>query len=367
TTRPHQLQGIPRRWWVTAPPPSPARADLMSPQQTPMRHTPQRLLLITLCLLILGLVSGCQSDRAGEMIETATITLTPTITHTATITPTFTSTHTTTPAFTITSPPTNTPTRTPTPFRTLSPTPTPTLAPLRPAALFPYQDNFGRTVDWSYFHVTQLGYNFLGEVNDLWAFMAFQLLDRGIHQRNFYFQGETITVYYLNVAHEFNGELQPMQLVLGGTPGDNVPIASIPAGGTAYVQVAVRDASTRFSPRVVHAEANSAFEDRNEAYPFLFLKDLQALLPELPDELILLANHPILFPRNDWPQVKLDMERVSYLAAQYQPFVELDPYDRLVDQSAFAFALRDHLLDSAPVPPGIYAFSSRNLIIITGE
>jgi len=197
--------------------------------------------------------------------------------------------------------------------------------------------------------------------------MAFQLLDRGIHQRNFQFLGETITVYYLNVAHEFNGELLPMQLVLGGTPGADIPIAAIPAGGTAYVQVKVQDGSTYFSPRTVHAEANGAYEEGDETYPFLFLKDLQATLPELPDELILLANHPVLIPRNDWPQVKLDMERVSYLAARYQPFFELDPYDRIVEQSAFAYALSDHILEGAEMPPGIYAFSSRNLIVVTGE
>ena len=233
--------------------------------------------------------------------------------------------------------------------------------------MFPLQDNFGRTIDWSYFHVTQLGYNFEDEVNDLWAFMAFQLLDRGIHQRNFTFLGETVTVYYLNVAHQFGDELLPMQLVLGGTPGRNVPIEVIPAGGTAYIQVAVRDGSTYFSPRSTHREANSAFEVRNEAYPLLFIKDLQVLLPELPDEIILLANHPILIPRNQWPQVKLDMERVSVLAARYQPFFELDPYDRIVDQSAFAYALRDHILEGAEVPIGIYAYSSRNLVIITRE
>jgi len=197
--------------------------------------------------------------------------------------------------------------------------------------------------------------------------MAFQLLDRGIHLRNFHFQGETITVYYLNVAHAFDDEPMPMQLVLGGTPGINVPINRIPAGGTAYVQVAVRDASSPFSPRTVHREANSAFEERDEAYPFLFLKDLEMLLPDLPDEVILLANHPILIPRNSWPQVKLDMERVSYLAARYQPFFELDPYDRIVDQSAFAYALRDYILDGVEMPMGWYAFSSRNLVIITGD
>ncbi|NLN70670.1 MAG: hypothetical protein GX142_07800 [Chloroflexi bacterium] len=299
----------------------------------------------------------------------STETPAPSSTHTLTPTKprTFTPTHTTTPAFTITSPPTNTPTITATPFRALSPTPTPSLAPPRPAVLFPLQDNFGRTIDWAYFHITQFSTNDLDEVNDLWAFMAFQLLDRGIHLRNFYFQGAVITVYYLNVAHEFNGEMIPLQLVLGGTPGDLVPIDVIPAGGTAYVQVALRDGTTYFSPRTTHQEANRADEKQDEAYPFLFLKDLQKLLPKLPEELILLANHSILIPRNDWPQVKLDMERVSFLAARYQPFFELDPYDRIVDQSAFAYALRDYLLDNEDMPLGIYAFSSRNLVIVTGK
>jgi hypothetical protein len=158
-----------------------------------------------------------------------------------------------------------------------------------------------------------------------------------------------------------------MQLVLGGTAGENVPLEVIPAGGTAYIQVAVQDGSRYFSPRIVHREANAAFDERDEAYPFLFLKDFQALLADLPDEIILLANHPILIPRNNWPQVKLDMERVSFLAARYQPFFELDPFDRIVDQSPFAYALRDHILDGAEIPTGIYAYSSRNLVIVTGE
>jgi len=333
-----------------------------------MPRTPQ-LLLTLLCLLVLSIAPGCGSPapEATETPSSALPAITPTVTNTPTNTPTFTPTHTTTPAFTITSPPTNTPTITPTPLRELSPTPTPTLPPPRPAVLFPFQDTSGRIINWSYFYVTQLGSNRFDEVNDLWAFMAFQLLDRGIHQRNFTFLGETITVYYLNVAHDFNGLLLPMQLVLGGTKGDNVPINIIPAGGTAYIQVAVRDAATPFSPRITHREANEAFEVRNEAYPLYFLKDLQAMLPELPDEIILLANHPILIPRDEWPQVKLDMTRVSFLAARYQPLFELDPYDRIVDQSAFAYALRDYLLDGAEMAPGIYAYSSRTLVIITGE
>ena len=158
-----------------------------------------------------------------------------------------------------------------------------------------------------------------------------------------------------------------MQLVLGGTCGESVPIEGIPAGGTAYLQVQVRDSSEPFDPYLTHRDANREFEFMQEVYPLMYIRDFQALLPDLNDELILLADHPILFPRNDWPQVKLDMQRVNYLAARYQPFFELDPYDRLVDQSDFAYALRDYLLEETAIPDGIYAFSSKTLIIVEGE
>lgn len=268
---------------------------------------------------------------------------------------------------TITPQPSPTPTITLTPYPTLSPTPTPTRVPLQPAELFHFEDANGRLVDWSYAHITQIRENQFGEINDLWAFMGFQLLDRGIHQRNFTFEGETMTVYYLNVAHQFNGEPLLMQLVLGGTCGKNILIEDIPAGGTAFLQVQLRDSSEPFDPYIVHRDANRAFELREDTYPLMFLRDIQSLLPTLPDEIILLADHPILIPRNDWPQIKLDMQRVSYLAARYQPFFELDAYDRLVDHSDFAYALRDYLLAGDPIPDGIYAYSSQTLIIIEGE
>ncbi len=197
--------------------------------------------------------------------------------------------------------------------------------------------------------------------------MSFQLLDRAIYHRNLEFLGEDITVYYLNVAHEFNGEMIQMQLILGGTPGKDVMIEDIPAGGSAYIQVQVRESWQSFAPYVTHRDANRAYEYRDESYPLYFLKELQALLPTLPDEIILLADHPILFPKDDWPQVKLDMSRVSYLAARYQPFFEIDDYDRLIDQSAFAKALTDHILNGVALPAGLYAYSSQTLIIIEGN
>lgn len=322
------------------------------------------MLLLTAALVVLA---GCSSNESPTMTSTATITPTPTQTLTPTITHTPTPTQTTTPANTITPRPSNTPTITLTPFPTLSPTPTPTQPEQRPAILFPFTDINGRTVDWSYSHVTRIGFNRLDEVNDLWAFMSFQLLDRGIHQRNFTFLDETITVYYLNVSHDFNGVLLPMQLVIGGTPGENVPIEDIPAGGTAYAQVQVRESWQTFDPYITHRDANRDYELRESDYPLLFIKDLQALLPTLPDEIILLADHPILFPRDDWTQIKLDMSRVTYLAARYQPFFEIDDLDRLVDQSDFAYDLRDYLILNREMPESYYAYSSKTLIIITNE
>lgn len=268
---------------------------------------------------------------------------------------------------TITPQPSLTPTVTRTAYPTLSPTPTPTRVPYQPAQLFAYEDVHSTTVDWSYKRITRIRENQFGEVNDLWAFLGFQLLDRGIHQRNFKFEGETTTVYYLNVAHQFNGEPLPMQLILGGTSGESVPIENIPAGGTAYLQVQVHDASKPFDPYITHRDANRVYELREGTYPLVYLREFQALLSTLPDKVILLADHPILFPRNDWPQIKLDMQRVSYLTARYQPFFELDPYDRLVDQSNFSYALRDYLIRGTPIPDGIYAYSSKTLIIVEGE
>lgn len=324
-------------------------------------------ILMLLLIAALVVLAGCGPNESPTITSTATITPTPTQTLTPTITYTPTSTQTTTPANTITPRPSNTPTITLTPFPTLTPTPTSTQPETRPAILFPFTDVNGRTVDWSYSHVTRIGFNRLDEVNDLWAFISFQLLDRGIHQRNFTFLDETITVYYLNVAHDFNGVLLPMQLVLGGTAGENVPIEDIPAGGTAYAQVQVRESWQSFDPYITHRDANRDYELREANYPLLFIKDLQALLPTLPDEIILLADHPILFPRDDWTQIKLDMSRVTYLAARYQPFFEIDDLDRLVDQSDFAYNLRDYLLLNREMPESYYAYSSKTLIIITNE
>jgi hypothetical protein len=325
------------------------------------------LLLILISLLTIFLFSGCQQSETPQITPSVTVSFTPTFTRTATTTLTPTVTQTSTLANTITPRPSNTPTITPSPYPSLTPTLSPTVAPLQPAVLFPYKDLNGKVVDWSYIHVTEIGFDESDQVDNLWAFIGFQLLDRGIHRRNFTFKGEPITVYYLNVAHEFKGVSFPMQLVLGGTKGANIPIDDIPAGGDAYIQMQVRDSSEDFEPYVTHRDANRDFEYRTNAYPLWLIKDLQALLPTLPDEIILLADHPILFPPGDWYQIGLDMGRVSYLAARYQPFFKFDPYDRIIDQSDFVYDLTNFILKRTDMPEGFYAFSSQTLIIIKNE
>jgi hypothetical protein len=63
----------------------------------------------------------------------------------------------------------------------------------------------------------------------------------------------------------------------------------------------------------------------------------------------------------------LDIGRVSYLAARYQPFFKFDPYDRIIDQSDFVYDLTNHILRGLAMPEGFYAYSSQTLIIIKNE
>ena len=329
-----------------------------------MNFNPAKFLLTLFLLMMLLSTVGC-GERSTPL--PATLTSTQTIPPSITPSHTFTVTSTRTPANTITPQPTNTATITPTSFPSLSPTPSPTMIESNPAELFPYRDVNGKTVDWSYFHITQLNTSRLEDVNDLWACLAFQLLDRGIHQRSLEFLDQTITVYYLNVNHEFNGQQFPMQLVLGGAYGSGVAIESIPAANSVYLQYKVLNSWETFDPYIVHRDANRTYDLRESDYPLRLLQDFQSTLASLPDEVILLADHPILFHPDEWWQIKLNMSQVSSLAARYQPFFQIGELDRLVDQSEFAFALRDHLLGDAAMPEGLYAFSAKTIIIIQGE
>ena len=323
----------------------------------PARHYSVKIVLLSVLCVCFLLLSGCQRNFVGRP------TAIPTSTPTATLVPTLTLTPTLVP--TITPTPTRTPTQTLTPYPTLTATPTATQVTPRPAILPRLVDTDGKMVDWSYAYVTNLGYAGTGEVNQLSALLAFRLLDRTIYRRNLNFMSQDVTIYYLNVVHDFNGAEIPMGLVIGGTFGRDIPLSLIPAGGSSYVQTLQLTNAEPLDPFLIHRDANLAYAKRSLVLTDLLLTDLEDLLPTLPDELIVLADHPILFPKNDWQQAKLDMTRVSALMARYYPLFELDAYDRIVGQSDFAFALRDHLLKGADMPAGIYFYASQTLVLVT--
>jgi hypothetical protein len=320
------------------------------------RHSLKIVLLTVFCISFL-LLSSCQKEFIGRPTaiptNTPTLTLVPTLTLTPTLVPTITPT------------PTRTPTQTLTPYPTLTATPTATQVTRRPAILPRLVDTDGKLVDWSYAYVTSLGYTETGEVNQLSVLLAFRLIDRTIHRRNLNFMSQDVTIYYLNVVHDFNGTEIPMGLVIGGTFGSDIPLNLVPAGGSSYVQALQLTTRKPLDPYLIHHDAALPYARRRLVLTDLLLTDLEDLLPTLPDELIILADHPILLPKNDWQQAKLDMTRVSALMARYYPFFELDAYDRIIDQSEFAFALRDHLLKGSRMPGGIYFYASQTLVLVT--
>ena len=238
-------------------------------------------------LLIFLFLAGCTlfADLfpSTRLIPTGTPTSTPTIPPTRTLVPT------------------QTPTTTLTPTVTLTPTQTETPAPLAPASLFSFHDANGRTIDWSYAHASYYVKSENGSPKVLFGFMAFQLIDRAIHHQTITYDGQTLTVYYLNVQHEFSGQMQPVKLILSAASGQDVPIALIPAGGGTYVRMRLVARWDIFDASSYHRDANKAYADRSRRYPDVLLPDLEKLLPTLPDGLITLADAPDQFlTRTRW-------------------------------------------------------------------
>lgn len=310
----------------------------------------RQLFAILVCLIFL---CACQPEYEARPTRIPTSASTPTLTHTFTLVPTI------TPKASLTS------TITLTPYPSLTSTRTPTPVTPWPAKHFDFQDSNGDVVNWGYFYVTGIGFNADAEVNQLSAMISFRLMDRAIHQRNMHILERDITVYYLHVSHDFKDEQIAMELVIGGTYGKDVLINLIPADGSAYLRVRSMTADEPFDPYIIHRDAYLPFEQRQEQFPDIVLTEFQALLLSLPDELIILADHPILFPRNDWQQIKVDMMRISSLAARYWSFFSLDTYDHITGQSDFASTLAQYLLSGQSMPEGTYSFASQTLIIIT--
>jgi hypothetical protein len=310
------------------------------------------------CILVL-LLAACNAEPPTETpipipSETPTDTATVTVTATRTLRPT------------VTYMPSHTPTPTETPFPSDTPTPSETPAPLRPAQLFTFGDAEGTLINWSYARLTSLYLNQrTGQVKSMSAFFAFQLTDRAIHRMTIKVFSREITVYYLNVQHQFGQQMQPMTLIIGATYGNDIAIENIPSGGSSYTLVRRMTARESFDALGIHGEVNQPVTRRSDKYQDMPLLDLQALLPTLPDRLIVLADHPILVDPDGWQQLYTDMSSVSYLAARYLPFIQLDEYDRITGSTPAALALKEFFLHQTVPSTSIPAYSSDVLILVT--
>ena len=291
------------------------------------------------------------------------LTPTPTLTALPSLPPSPTATFTLPPTYTLQ--PSLTPTITLTPTATYTPTPSETPAPLDPAVLFKFQDGDGQVIDWSYARISSISYTSQGTLKTLSGVLAFQLMDRAIHRQTMTFDSQTLTIYYLNVQHEFGGQLVPVKLILSATPGTDVPLFLIPAGGNAYLRMRILANWDIFDAYSLHRDANKAYAERIRRYPDVLLSDLQKLLPSLPDKMIVLADAQILFdPDTLAYTVRYNIDTVPYLAARAMPFLSLDATDRITGPSMEADELANFLVNLTPLPDGIAYFSSDTLVLI---
>jgi hypothetical protein len=145
-----------------------------------------------------------------------------------------------------------------------------------------------------------------------------------------------------------------------------VPLAGLSSAGSFFVTTRVLPYQAGFDPYRVHLEANLDLPERSPDYQDLFLVELERLLAELPDPLIVVAEHPILIDPADYAEISFSMQNIPYLAARYGPWVTLDEEGEVVSPSSQAIYLADYLLKNAPLPAAPETFSSSVLILIQG-
>jgi len=321
--------------------------------------SPRAALLIVL-LSILLLSAACQPRFEGR--PTALPTRVPTQTYTPTITST------PPPVPTATSSPTPTLTNTPTPLPSATPTETPTPIPPRPAVLFPLKAGGANTVNWSYFYLSRRELRDDNSLLSLSATVAFQLLDRGIHSETARVRDKDVTIYYLRVSHIYNQIPIETKLVLTGYFGQSVPISALPADGAAFVNLRSQNSDAVFEPWRIQSDWLLPFDQRQNLFQQMTLSDFEQLLADLPERVILLAHHPVIWRPDDWAQADLDMSRLSGQAARLDAFFDHDAFDILTSQSRMAEAWSAYLLQNQAIPTDIaqagLSFSAEYLIIV---
>lgn len=301
-----------------------------------------------------------------ERLYTATPTPTQTPTPTASITPTRTPLPTFTPQPTLTPTPTNTPR----PTLTLTPTETPPVP--RVAGLFPFHDADGQTVDWSYTRITDVQWKPDGQVQRMSAFLSFQLQDRAIHRTNAQLLGKDMTFYYLNTQHDFGSGMKPVDLIIGGEWGHDVPVGSLSSSGAYFVEAIKLDPGASFDPYQVHVQANQTYADRQpDLQGGMFISDFADTLAGLPDDVIVVAEHPIVIPDSRFWDIEYYLNNVPFMAARYYPWIELNPLGKVTGISAYAQAMAQNILHRDPLPAsqggGPELFSSDTMVLIPAK
>lgn len=321
-----------------------------------MKHKLSLLSALVLCALLVA----CQKPYTGRPTAHPTRNPTNTITPTATETPTPVPTATLTPSPTATSLPTSVPTAT----GTFTPTPIPT----RLAELFPLKAGGITTVDWSYAYLTRNEKRDDGSQLNLSAMVAFRLLDRGIHSETVKIRGEVTTVYYLRVQHDFAGASKEVKLILTGIFGDNIALEAIPADGSSYIFYRSQKSDLPFQPANIVQDWALPSEQRASFFQSIRLQDFQKYLVDLPEKVILLADHPVILQMDSWQQTAIDMDRISASAARMNPLFTINRYNQMISQSPLATIWQNQLLNNSAVPAsweGSLSYSANYLVFIT--
>jgi len=319
----------------------------------------QKTILALAILVLVSTLGACgnpgQQGRPTQVLPSWPATDIPSITPTSTpLTPS-----TLTPTTTLQ--PSNTP------FDTPTPQPTGTALPPFNATPFTYKDAQGKHVDDSYAAISEHTLRPSGGTLSLSGFVAFKLLDRGIHRQTVKLLEKDLTLYSLRVSHRFGTEEKEVWLILTGVWGINVPFNEAGADGSANISLAKLKASTTFDSTEMHSAWNTSLAKRAPTYSTISLTDLEDLLKNLPQESLILAENSVLFPADSWHQVKLNMLSVSSQAARFHWLFNINDFNIIVNQNANADLWADTLLKGSSLPETVadpLYFAADNLVVV---
>ena len=322
------------------------------------RHS-KKFLIVLAIIFVISTLGACgspiQQGRPTPVVPSWPATEIPSITPTSTPLPPSTLTPTTTLR------PSNTP------FDTATPQPTGTALPPFNATPFAYKDVKDKRVDEGYAAISEQTLRPGGGTLSLSGFVAFKLLDRGIHRQTLRLLEKDLTIYTLRVSHRFGTEEREVWLILTGLWGINVPFNEAGADGSANISLAQVKAKDAFDPTEMHTAWNTSLAKRAPTYSTISLTDLEELLRELPQKSLILAENPILFPADSWHQLKLNMLSVSSQAARFHWLFNINDFNIIVSQNENSDLWADTLLKGAPLPESLadpFYFAADNLVLV---